>query len=69
MQLKDLINKMNPGSYCEISISGLCDEYTGSLEDLKNEEWYIEHRDCKVINFYIGFSGHYVPEISIDIER
>lgn len=69
MRLRDLINKLNPNSYCEITISTLCDEYGGGSEELKNEEWYKKYRDCKVIDFYIGTSGHDTPEIRITIER
>ena len=69
MKLRDLINKLNENSDCEITISTLCDEYADGVELLKEEEWYIENRNCKVIDFNICFSGHCVPEIRINIER
>lgn len=69
MKLYELINKMNENSCCEITISGLCNEYQGGVEELKKESWYKEARNCRVINFYICISGHSLPEINIEIER
>jgi len=69
MRLRELINKLDSNSDCEITISTLCDEYNDGVEALKNEDWYKESRDCNVESFHIGINGHCMPEICISIER
>ncbi len=69
MRLGTLINRLNEGSYCEITINTLCDEYMDGVEKLKQEEWYKKAKNCRVTSIFIGMSGHMVPEIRITIDR
>ncbi|MBR1391048.1 MAG: hypothetical protein IJ567_06360 [Lachnospiraceae bacterium] len=66
MKLAELINKCNNVG-C-ITISGLCSEYYGGIDELKKKGWYKEARDRRVLGISITINGHMEPELMVEIE-
>lgn len=66
MRLRDILNKFTNSSWL-LTINGVCDEWYGGVEELKEEDYYKKYRDKKVLSMAI-LSTNEVPELMITIE-
>lgn len=67
MKLRDILNKFTNSSWL-LTINGVCDEWYGGVEELKEEDYYKKYRDKKVLSMAI-LSTNEVPELIITIEN
>lgn len=67
MRLRDVLNKFINRDFL-LTINGVCDEWYGGVEELKEEEYYKKYRDKKVISMAI-LSTNMTPELIIEIEN
>lgn len=67
MRLRDVLNKFTNSAWL-LTINGVCDEWYGGVEKLKEQDYYKDYRDKKVIRMSILMTNE-MPELCITIEE
>lgn len=67
MKLKDVLNKVTNNSFF-LTISGVCNEWYGGVEDFKKTDYYKKYKN-KIVKEMILFSTNSTPELCIVIEH
>ena len=67
MRLRDVLNKFTNSAWL-LTINGVCDEWYGGVEELKDQDYYKDYRDKKVISMAI-LTTNEMPELCITIEE
>ena len=67
MRLRDVLNKFTNSAWL-LTINGVCDEWYGDVEELKEQDYYKDYRDKKVISMAI-ITTNELPELCITIEE
>ena len=67
MRLRDVLNKFTNDNFL-LTINGVCDEWYGGVEALKNEAYYKDYRNKKVESMAILLTND-TPELIIRIEN
>ncbi len=68
MKLKKLVNKLGTNIEARITILDVCEDYSGGVENLKEEKFYQENRDRKIEYVDILNEGK-LPELVIALEE
>lgn len=67
MKLRDVLNKFSNSAFL-LTINGVCDEWYGGVEEIKNEPYYSKYKDKKVISMAILLTNE-TPELCVRIEE